>query len=92
MNERHNDPEQALSDEARQDRQIAEREVAEKRREQTARDPHHELSNPVGEPDPTEFPDPYEQRPDTEGGGPTTSEPPPPRNLDRLREGEGSEQ
>jgi hypothetical protein len=28
------------------------------------RDPHHELSNPVGEPDPTEWPDPYDQRPD----------------------------
>jgi hypothetical protein len=28
------------------------------------RDPHHELNNPVGEPDPTEWPDPYENRPD----------------------------
>ncbi len=28
------------------------------------RDPHHELNNPVGEPDPTEWPDPYERRPD----------------------------
>jgi hypothetical protein len=28
------------------------------------RDPHHELNNPVGEPDPTEWPDPYEKRPD----------------------------
>jgi hypothetical protein len=27
-------------------------------------DPHHVLNNPVGEPDPTEWPDPYEQRPD----------------------------
>ncbi|MBV9311324.1 MAG: hypothetical protein JOZ73_10855 [Solirubrobacterales bacterium] len=26
--------------------------------------PHHALNNPVGEPDPTEWPDPYEQRPD----------------------------
>jgi hypothetical protein len=92
MNERQNDPEQALSDEARQDRQVAEREVAEKRQAQTARDPHHELSNPVEDPDPTEFPDPYEKRPDTEGDGPSTSEPPPPRNLDRLRDGEGTEQ
>ncbi len=30
----------------------------------SSRDPHHVLNNPVGEPDPTEWPDPYEQRPD----------------------------
>jgi hypothetical protein len=28
------------------------------------RDPHHKLNNPAGEPDPTEWPDPYEKRPD----------------------------
>ena len=28
------------------------------------RDPHHALNNPVGEPDETEWPDPYEQRED----------------------------
>jgi hypothetical protein len=28
------------------------------------RDPHHSLNNPVGEPDPTEWPDPYDRRPD----------------------------
>lgn len=28
------------------------------------RDPHHELNNPVNDPDPTEWPDPYEKRPD----------------------------
>jgi hypothetical protein len=27
-------------------------------------DPHHALNTPVGEPDPTEWPDPYDQRPD----------------------------
>ncbi|HTX29885.1 MAG TPA: hypothetical protein VMD09_00785 [Solirubrobacteraceae bacterium] len=27
-------------------------------------DPHHVLNNPVGEPDPTEWPDPYDQRED----------------------------
>jgi hypothetical protein len=27
-------------------------------------EPHHSLSNPVGEPDPDEWPDPYESRPD----------------------------
>ena len=32
--------------------------------EAAARDPHHVLNNPVGEPDPTEWPDPYEQRED----------------------------
>jgi hypothetical protein len=26
--------------------------------------PHSSLNNPVGEPDPTEWPDPYESRPD----------------------------
>jgi hypothetical protein len=28
------------------------------------RDPHHVLNNPVGEPDPTEWPDPYDKRED----------------------------
>lgn len=28
------------------------------------RDPHHLLNNPVGEPDPTEWPDPYDPRED----------------------------
>jgi hypothetical protein len=49
-------------------------------------EPHHALSNPVGDPDPTEYPDPYEKRedprgPDSEQGaqrGPSTSEPHPP--------------
>jgi hypothetical protein len=27
-------------------------------------EPHHALNNPVGEPDPTEYPDPYEERED----------------------------
>jgi hypothetical protein len=27
-------------------------------------EPHHALNNPVGEPDPTEYPDPYETRED----------------------------
>ena len=36
-----------------------------------APDPHHALNTPVGEPDPTEWPDPYDTRPDPrdpEGG------------------------
>jgi hypothetical protein len=32
------------------------------------RDPHHPLNNPVGEPDETEWPDPYDQREDPRGG------------------------
>lgn len=46
-------------------------------------EPHHALNNPVGEPDETEWPDPYEQREDPRGAGhpPTgstsTSEPHP---------------
>lgn len=49
----------------------------------TERDPHHSLNNPVGEPDETEWPDPYEKRDDPrdEGHPPTgstsTSEPHP---------------
>jgi hypothetical protein len=31
--------------------------------------PHHALNNPVGEPDPTEWPDPYEQREDPRDPG-----------------------
>ena len=30
-------------------------------------EPHHALSNPVGEPDETEWPDPYEKREDPRG-------------------------
>src|SRR5215203_4432876 len=54
------------------------------------KEPHHVLNNPVGEPDPTEWPDPYDKRedprdpsdPDEEGVRPTsgaqsTSEPHP---------------
>ena len=71
----------------------------EQEKEEFARDdrePHHELNNPVGEPDPTEWPDSYEKRPDPRGPSdpdsddppapapapPSTSEPPPERNPD----------
>jgi hypothetical protein len=55
-------------------------------------EPHHVLNNPVGEPDPTEWPDPYERRedprdpseetsygeaPHTQTGAQSTSEPNP---------------
>lgn len=33
------------------------------------RDPHHDLNTPVGKPDPTEWPDPYDRRPDPRGPG-----------------------
>lgn len=32
--------------------------------EERDQDPHSALNNPVGEPDPTEYPDPYDQRED----------------------------
>jgi hypothetical protein len=32
-----------------------------------ADEPHHSLNKPAEEPDPTEFPDPYERRPDPRG-------------------------
>lgn len=32
--------------------------------DRTSEDPHHVLNNPVGEPDPTEWPDPYDVRED----------------------------
>jgi hypothetical protein len=39
--------------------------MSDERNDQTPqRDPHHSLNNPVGEPDLTEWPDPYERRPD----------------------------
>jgi hypothetical protein len=49
-------------------------------------DPHHALNNPVGEPDETEWPDPYEERPDPRDedhpptGSTSTSEPAPERH------------
>jgi hypothetical protein len=47
------------------------------------RDPHHELNNPATDPDPTEWPDPYDKREDPRGpdeedippGATSTSEP-----------------
>jgi hypothetical protein len=46
-------------------------------------DPHHELNNPVDDPDPTEWPDPYDKREDPRDqdhpatGSRSTSEPHP---------------
>jgi hypothetical protein len=39
-------------------------------------EPHHTLNNPVGEPDPTEWPDPYDKREDTEERDPHPSQDP----------------
>ena len=49
--------------EHREDRAAAEREVAE-RHAGSKRDPHHQINRPARDPDPTEYPDPYERRPD----------------------------
>jgi hypothetical protein len=49
----------------------------------TERDPHHDLNNPVDEPDETEWPDPYDKREDPRSkdhphtGSRSTSEPHP---------------
>jgi len=49
-------------------------------------EPHHALNNPVGEPDETEWPDPYDKREDPRNeehpptGSTSTSEPPPERH------------
>jgi hypothetical protein len=64
------------------------------------RDPHHELNNPVGDPDPTEWPDPYDKRedprdpddpdrdygdePHTPTGATSTSEPHPDQDPEAL--------
>ena len=52
-------------------------------------DPHHTLNNPVGDPDETEWPDPFEKRKDPRGetpapAPPSTSEPQPPTDKEDL--------
>jgi deoxyribonuclease V len=64
-----------------------------------ARDPHHALNVPVGEPDPTEWPDPYDRRPDprdpddpqahTVPGATSTSEPHPKQDPEAAPWAEG---
>ncbi|HEX8714836.1 MAG TPA: hypothetical protein VF706_04630 [Solirubrobacteraceae bacterium] len=44
-----------------EDKQQQERRAGEQAGE---RDPHHALNNPASDPDPTEWPDPYDRRPD----------------------------
>ncbi len=66
------------------------------------RDPHHELNNPATDPDPTEWPDPYDRRPDprdpapddepfgdeshTPTGATSTSEPHPDQDIENYPE------
>jgi hypothetical protein len=45
----------------------AEEEKRVERRHREGRDPHHGLNQPATDPDPTEWPDPYERRPDPRG-------------------------
>jgi len=50
---------------------------------------HHTLSNPIDDPDETEWPDPYEKREDPRGKAPasappSTSEPHPPTDREEL--------
>jgi hypothetical protein len=62
------------------------------------REPHHALNNPVAEPDPTEFPDPYERRQDPRDPerdedaprAPSTSDPHPP-DFDEVKPAKGGE-
>jgi hypothetical protein len=65
-------------------------------------DPHHELNNPADNPDPTEWPDPYDKRPDprdpdaddepfgdeshTPTGATSTSEPHPDQDIENYPE------
>src|SRR4051794_8590576 len=53
--------------------------------------PHHALNTPVGDPDPTEWPDPYEKRDDPRDPGdpdeqPFGAEPHPPTNAESTSE------
>jgi hypothetical protein len=64
-------------------------------------EPHHSLSNPARDPDPTEWPDPYDKRPDPKGpeergedsspGDRSTSEPHPSHDLEAGEKAEAPE-
>jgi hypothetical protein len=63
----------------------------ESRRQPAAKDPHHELSNPARDPDPTEWPDPYDKREDPRApidpdGAPFGEEPHPPTGSESTSE------
>jgi len=61
-------------------------------------EPHHTLNNPASDPDPTEFPDPYDRREDPRDPerdedaprSPSTSDPPPP-DFDEVKPAKGDE-
>ncbi len=48
--------------------------------------PHHALNNPVEEPDPTEWPDPYDKRPDPRDVGSDPQDPHPPTGSESTSE------
>ena len=64
-------------------------------------EPHHSLNNPVDDPDPTEWPDPYESRDDPKGpdrdpessapGDRSTSEPHPSQDIEAGDQAEAPE-
>jgi len=53
-----------MAEQGKRDRVRAEQEVAERHRREGSPDPHHPLSSKAEDPDPTEWPDPYEERSD----------------------------
>jgi hypothetical protein len=61
-------------------------------------EPHHALNNPASDPDPTEFPDPYDKREDPRDPereedaprAPSTSDPPP-EDFDEVKPVKGDE-
>ena len=83
-----------MSDEKKRDRTELEREHSRDPKANPGNisedaEPHHTLNNPVGEPDETEWPDPYERRDDPRDDAPaprppSTSEPHPPGSKDDL--------
>jgi hypothetical protein len=60
---------QRRSDRQRQREQEPPEPLHEDASDPTSEEPHHALANPASDPDPTEFPDPYERRPDPRGPG-----------------------
>ena len=69
---------------------IEERPAREEPGNRTGEPPHHALSNRAADPDPTEFPDPYEEREDPRErseGAPSTSEPHGVQGTDQARAG-----
>lgn len=94
MNERESEKEAGPAHAEGETRDEQERDVERSRREQSGSEPHGELSSSASDPDPSEYPDPFEDRKDPRGpdadeedGGtpraPSTSEPPTPQSVDK---------